>query len=145
MKRGECSEGCRNDQTAASAIQQAKLRKMATPPRRGSGFECKWRSWVGAATHPRAFAKSRMNRVKMNDDISPRRNVPRKIPVKLRHPRSAERAYRTLASYPSKKYFSNDQRLIVREQIPTEFCECPELYQARQLTAISVQKKAVEN
>lgn len=54
---------------------------MATPPRRGRGVECRWRSWDGTATHLRAFAKSRTYRVSTKADNSASKKVPRKVPV----------------------------------------------------------------
>jgi len=69
-------------------MQAAKLKKIATPPNRGSGSECRCRSLLGAATHARAFAKSRMNRVSTKDKHNANKNVAKKIGVKCCDPQT---------------------------------------------------------
>ena len=62
-------------------MQAQKLKKIATPPRRGRGLECKWRSCVGTATKPWEIAKSRTYFVRTNADSRPVKNRPRQIRV----------------------------------------------------------------
>src|ERR1700746_2271052 len=63
------------------AMQEQKLKKIATPPRRGRGLECKWRSCVGMATKPWAIAKSRTYFVRTNAESRPVKNRPTQIRV----------------------------------------------------------------
>src|SRR5436305_4295640 len=59
----------------------AKLRtnapKMATPPRRGNGAACRWRSEIGAATQPWDMARLRIYRVRTNDRARESPKIPR--------------------------------------------------------------------
>src|ERR1700687_899078 len=125
-------------------MQQQKLKKIATPPRRGKGLECRCRSWVGTATHPREVAKSRTYRVSTKADNKAEKNNPNKMKVNYTtstHPRARKRTAQNSAS----KYRSDVLRLVVSEKIPVD-AEGASTLPARagylQLPAV---KKAVEN
>ena len=66
-------------QPTSPAIPMLKrnARKIATPPRRGSGRLCKCRSRPGPATQPRAIAKSRIYRVRTNEASTEAAKIPR--------------------------------------------------------------------
>jgi hypothetical protein len=49
--------------------------KIATPPRRGRGTECRCLSFAGTATHPRCEEKSRTYRVRTNEKASARKKI----------------------------------------------------------------------
>src|SRR5579859_3114645 len=99
-------------------MQAEKDRKMATPPKRGKGLECRWRSCVGTATKPRADAKSRTYRVSTKADSSDKKNIAKKIRLNYLTSASGNAGKRDVGSAFFQKYCSNDQRLIVSEQIP---------------------------
>ena len=69
-------------------MQAKNEKKMATPPKRGNGLECRWRSWVGTATNPWAEAKSRTYRVRTNADRSDKKNIAKKITLNYATPAS---------------------------------------------------------
>ena len=73
-------------------MQTENERKIATPPRRGNGLECRWRSWVGPATSPWAEAKSRTYRVSTNEHRSDKKNIAKKITVNYATPAGQHRA-----------------------------------------------------
>lgn len=101
-------------------MQAAKLRKIATPPILGKGFECRWRSWLGTASHPRRLARSRTKRVSTNEDSSANKNIPRNMPVNGVTLVRLRRTQQGAPTCPVSKYCSRKPRLTVREQIPGE-------------------------
>ena len=69
--------GCHQLTSPAIPMLNRNARKMATPPRRGSGRLCKCRSRPGPATQPRTVARSRMYRVRTNEASTEAANIPR--------------------------------------------------------------------
>ena len=69
-------------------------RKIATPPKRGSGASCRCRPSRGAETQPLRVAMSRTSRVATNDKTSENANNPKNrrvkvgVPFRLKHPAS---------------------------------------------------------
>ena len=113
-KNGECRAGWRTAQTAAMPMHAQKLRKIATPPRRGRGLECMWRSCVGTATRPWDVAKSRTYLVRTNADSRPAKNSPRQI--RVNYATSTHR--RLLERHLYCKYGSENFLPIVNAMIP---------------------------
>lgn len=107
---------------AASRAAQTLIRnerKIATPPKRGSGLLCMCRSWLGGETHPRAVAQFRTPRVSTNDRNSENPKIPRKksvnqfpfgqrlgYEVKLNSP---EHPLNRLVGHPKSSWFRKQQ------------------------------------
>jgi hypothetical protein len=49
--------------------------KIATPPRRGNGTECRCLSFAGTATHPRCEEKSRTYLVRTNEKANDKKKI----------------------------------------------------------------------
>src|SRR5712672_568740 len=79
--KADCSLGMYRAINAAANMLKEKEMKIATPPRRGKGLECRCRSCEGIATHPRLDAKSRTLRVRTNEKSRDRKKIAKKATV----------------------------------------------------------------
>src|SRR5690348_13223762 len=73
--------GYTEDASKAAPTLSRNEKKIATPPRRGSGLLCMCRSGLGGDTQPRAVAQFRTPRVNTNDRSSENPKIPRKKSV----------------------------------------------------------------
>jgi hypothetical protein len=97
-------------------MQEENARKIATPPSRGNGLECKCRSCEGTATHPWEVAKSRTYRVSTNASSSDEKNNAKQIAVNYttsaRFPVELGAGWKKISAFPKRV----SQRQNYREQ-----------------------------